>query len=173
MRALVVYESMYGNTRRVAEAIAEGLGRSMEVVVREAEHAAGVAADLVVVGAPTHGFTMPTDDSRRSAELQTEDPASGLALDEDAESPGVREWIEALPEGRQAFAAFDTRLNIARLLTGAASGRIAKRLDRKGWREAMPPESFLVDRENRLVDGEEERARAWGEELAAAFGATR
>ena len=68
---------------------------------------------------------------------------------------------------RGAAAAFDTRIDAPAALTGRASKGIAKRLRRCGFSLVVEPESFLVDKHNRLVDGEEERARAWGAALAA------
>ena len=169
MKALVVFESMFGNTHRVAEAIADGLRQSFEVTVQQAAAVGLERADLVVVGAPTHTHALPTKDSRQVAEVQADDPGRGLDLEREADAAGVREWIERQHEEHCPFAAFDTRVDMTRLLTGAASRRIAKSLNRKGWRSVLPPESFLVDHDNRLLSGEEERAREWGKEVADAF----
>ena len=85
--------------------------------------------------------------------MQADDPGRGLDLEREADAAGVREWIERQPEERRPYAAFDTRVDMARLLTGAASRRIAKSLSKKGWRSVLPPESFLVDHDNRLLSG--------------------
>jgi hypothetical protein len=80
---------------------------------------------------------------------------------------GLREWFEGL-EGHGASAAFDTRIDAAAALTGRASRGIARRLRRRGYELVVPPESFLVDRQNQLVVGEAARAVAWGRMLADA-----
>ena len=67
---------------------------------------------------------------------------------------------------RPRGAAFDTRVDISPILSGRASNSIAKALHHHGFRLIAEPESFLVDRETRLLPGELERARAWGAALA-------
>jgi hypothetical protein len=67
-----------------------------------------------------------------------------------------------------AAAAFDTRLNWPKLLSGTASAGIAARLQDKGARMITEPASFLVaDKDGPLLHGEEARAAAWGRHLAA------
>lgn len=167
MRALVVYESMFGNTHTVAERIARGLGDARLVAVGEATAEVVAAADLVVVGGPTHVHGMVSGRSRDAARQQAEDPGSGLTLDAGAEGPTLREWLDgvALPPGCRA-AAFDTRVHGPAPLTGRASRGIAKRLERRAATLVAAPESFLVDRDNHLVEGEADRAEAWGASLA-------
>jgi hypothetical protein len=169
MRAVVVYESMYGNTRRVAEAIARGLAGRAEVAVVPVAEAGGGAvagADLVVVGGPTHAHGM----SRSTTRAAAVDQAKGDAVVEPAaDGPGLREWFDAMGRARALSAAFDTRAGVApALLTGRASTGIAKRLRQHGFGQLVAPESFLVDKENHLQAGEEERAEAWGVGLAEA-----
>jgi hypothetical protein len=65
-------------------------------------------------------------------------------------------------------AAFDTRIHISPVLSGRASKGISKRLRHHGWHEVAEPESFFVDKESALVDGEDERAVEWGRTLARA-----
>jgi flavodoxin len=170
MKALVVYESMYGNTRAIAEAIAEGLGGSPVRAVHEAGEAPE-QRDLLVVGGPTHMHGLTTALSRRmAAEAATEDGHAALEPGATAE-PGLRAWLRELVacEGVRA-AAFDTRLDRSTALTGTAARGIARRLRQRGY-EVVATESFLVqDAEGPLEDGELERARAWGEQLARLVG---
>jgi len=82
MRALVVYESMYGNTHRVAIDIAAGLRATHEVTlvpVTRATRELVAAADLIVAGGPTHLHGMSTASSRRMAAQAARKQDSGLA----------------------------------------------------------------------------------------------
>ena len=171
MQALVVYESMYGNTRAVATEIAAGLGGTHEVTlvpVARATRELAAVAGLIVAGAPTHMHGMPTVASRRSAAGSARKPGSGLSLDPDADGPGLRAWLEALDAEGALAAAFDTRLSGMPALTGRASRRIARRLTDRGCRLLLAPESFLVSGQNRLLDGEAMRAREWGARVGEA-----
>jgi len=173
VRALVVYESMYGNTREVASNIADGLRGAYEVTLIPVAAASAdliAAADLMVVGAPTHMHGLSTASSRQTARKAAAKPESGLTLDPDASGPALRDWLSSLAGGRALAAAFDTRLGGAPMLTGRASRGIGRQLTRHGFRLIVPPESFLVTKLNTLVDGEASRARRWGEALAAAAG---
>lgn len=169
MRTLVVYESMYGNTHTIAEAIADGIRASSEVkVVPVAQATAELAhwADLLVVGGPTHAHGMTSSGSRTSARTATEKPDAALKLDKDA-GPGVRDWLDALESGDgKPAAAFDTRIKGPAILTGRASSGIAKSLRQHGFALKSEPESFLVDLHTELVAGEIDRAKAWGTRLA-------
>src|SRR5690242_18310306 len=116
MRALVVYESMFGNTREVAEAIAAGIRNAMEVETVEvgaapAEVPEGI--DLLVVGGPTHAHGLTRHRTRNDAALRA--PAGVISP-----TIGVREWLEALPPTRvpMTAAAFDTRIHAPEVLTG-------------------------------------------------------
>lgn len=160
MKALVVYDSQWGNTEKVARAIGEALGSEPEVrVVRSGQATpddlTGSPLDLLVVGSPTQGFR-PT---KPVAELLDRVTAPGLG--------GVR------------VAAFDTRFKadeVASRVTrfvvrrgGYAAPRIAARLERAGGVLVAPPEGFYVaDKEGPLFEGELERAAAWAGSLAAA-----
>ncbi|MDX5309836.1 MAG: flavodoxin, partial [Rhodococcus sp. (in: high G+C Gram-positive bacteria)] len=97
---------------------------------------------------------------------QAEKPDSGLTLEPDAESEGVREWLDSLPSGGGRAAAFDTRIDLAAVLTGRAGKGIAKKLRKHGFELVADPESFLVDKQSALEPGEEERAEQWGRSLA-------
>ena len=167
MKAVVVYESMYGNTHRVADAIGRGLARSGEVVVVPVAKAAlplVTDVDLVVVGGPTHAHGMSRPNTRQAAV----DQAKHKPIDPAASGPGVREWLETMPPIAASAAAFDTRAGVApALVTGRASKGIAKQLRQHGFGQVVEPESFLVDKDNHLEPGEEERAEEWGARLAA------
>lgn len=171
MRMLVVFESMFGNTHEVAERIAQGLGAAGDartVAVADATDEALSGAGLVVAGGPTHVHGMVTDRSRQAAHTQAQEHEGELALDPDgAEGPTLREWFDGLtlPPGCRA-AAFDTRVHGPAPLTGRASRGIAKRLEKHGATLIASPESFFVDRDNHLVEGEADRAQEWGASLA-------
>jgi Flavodoxin domain len=180
VRVLVVYESMYGNTHAVATDIAAGLRATDEVTlvpVTRAGQELVATADLIVAGAPTHRHGMSTIGSRRTAAETAREPDSGLAIDPDADGPGLRAWLEALNAEGVLAAAFDTRLSGMPALTGRASRPIARLLTRRGCRVLLEPESFLVSGQNTLLDGEAVRAREWGtrvgETARAAFATSR
>jgi flavodoxin len=151
VKALVVYDSVFGNTQKIAEAIAASLGAGAETTVArpaqvDLSHLAGL--DLLVVGSPTRGFR-PTE---AMAALLKALPARLLQ--------GVR------------VAAFDTRFNademepgVARFVVkrgGYAAKRIAAQLKKAGGTPTAPPEGFFVeDTEGPLSPGEVERAAQW------------
>ncbi len=85
-------------------------------------------ADLVVVGGPTHGHGMRRPATRQSAAgvVAKKDHDPDLALDPDAAGPGVREGLAALAPATGKAAAFDTRVDVAAVLSGRASKGIAK-----------------------------------------------
>lgn len=172
MGAVVVYESIYGNTRAVAEAIAAGLGGAevLPAHVADAERLDG--ADLVVAGGPTHMHGMTSSLSRTMAVKGAED--EGVETEEAAgEELGLRQRLKHWRGEGSRAAAFDTRIDRAPTLTGTAARGIAKRLRRAGFEPAAEPESFFVeDAEGPLADGELERARAWGESLTRAPGSS-
>ena len=170
MRALLVYESMFGCTGSVARAVAEGLAAdgAFEVELHEVSQApaAGtVAFDLLVVGAPTHAFSLSRPSTRRDAVRQGARP--------EAAETGMREWLDALGDrdeaGGRPAAAFDTRVTKVRNLPKAASTRASHLLRRHGYRLVSRPAPFLVvDTPGPLLDGELDRARAWGRTVAEA-----
>jgi hypothetical protein len=165
--AIVIYESVYGNTRAVAEAIAEGLGDAQVLPVQEAPDRVD-SYELVVVGGPTHMHGMATSRSRHAAvEALHEDGDAHRAEPGATEDPGLRTWLRDLPEGPEVRAAtFDTRLDRSPWLTGVASRGIAKRLRHRRY-DVVASESFLVEQsEGPLAEGELERARQWGGRLA-------
>ena len=164
MKAIVVYESMYGNTRGIAEAIAEGLGGARVVHVSKA--GLSPQADLLVVGGPTHVHGIASLRSRQAAASAAREDGGHLEPEAEQE-PGLRSWLRDLEhvDARPA-ATFDTRVDRAPWFTGVASRGIARRLRQRGY-QVVGSESFLVmDSEGPLEDGELERARAWGAGLA-------
>jgi hypothetical protein len=159
MRVLIVHESFFGNTGKLAEAMGAALqrgGHDVSVV-----HAADVAteaiaaAELLMVGAPTHAHNLPRPSTRGGAVQQ------GAAPDL-ASRRGVRELLDALREGQGTpAAAFDTRVHMPRWLSGAASRPIAAALRRRGY-WVIGAESFFVDgTRGPLRKGELERGQAW------------
>lgn len=164
MKALVVYESMFGNTEQVARAVATGLGKRLEVELVEVADAPEAIrdVDLVVVGGPTHAFSMTRQATRVDAVSQGASHGTAEA--------GLREWLATLPAGSQSqpVATFDTRVDKVRHLPGSAAKAAAKAVRRRGYLPAARPESFYVtDVAGPLLEGELDRAEAWGEALAS------
>jgi flavodoxin I len=144
MKTLVVYDSHYGNTRTIAQAIGDALRGEVEVLhVNEVDASALGACDLLIVGAPTHGAKP---------------------------SPAVQIFIDQIPpralEGKNV-AGFDTRMT-NRLITffGTAAPKIRKALKEKGGTLVGPAGGFYVTGgEGPLKEGEVERAAAWAKGL--------
>jgi hypothetical protein len=164
MRALVVYESMFGNTKVVADAVADGLATRLHVTAVEVSAAPTAMDDvaLVVVGGPTHAFGMSRPGTRQDAAKQSQRPLVSAGI-------GLREWLDTVQGASPgvAAAAFDTRIEKPRL-PGSAARAAERRLRRLGFRIAARPASFYVaGTPGPLVDGEPERARRWGEHLGS------
>ncbi|MFI5040239.1 MAG: flavodoxin family protein [Acidimicrobiales bacterium] len=176
MRAVVIYESMYGNTHLIADAVAEGLRPQAEVVVvpvGRAEPSLLDSADLIVVGGPTHAHGMSHANTRKGAVAAAEKADSdGLALEADATGQGLREWFASLGRVAKDAAAFDTRFDFPAAFTGQASKGIARKLRHHGATLIAEPQSFFVTKGNRLEPNEESRARDWGARLGSALAAT-
>jgi hypothetical protein len=171
MRALVVYESMYGNTHVVAGHIADGLRATHEVTLVPVAEATGdlvAGADLLVAGGPTHMHGLSSAKSRRMAAQAAAEDDSELRMDPAADGPGLREWLSAVGPGRGLAAAFDTRISGVPAFTGRASRGVGKLLKRRGYSLVAAPESFLVGKRSTLLDGEAARARRWGAALGTA-----
>jgi hypothetical protein len=170
MKCLVVYESIWGNTRDVASAIADELGATHAVTAREVASAPTELGefDLVVVGGPSHAWAMTRESTRSGARDEARrggvDPVSGAI--------GVREWLEALAPARpgQAAAAFDTAAHAPFPIPhGSAARPEARRVEARGFRVVAPPEHFFVDaKEGPLSAGELDRARVWARAVAEA-----
>jgi hypothetical protein len=164
MRALVVYESMFGNTQAIADAVADGLAARMRVDAVEVGVAPTVVGDdvvLLVVGGPTHAFGMSRQATRQDAGRQAERGLVSAGI-------GLREWLTAVKgSGSVAAAAFDTRIQRPRL-PGSAARAAEKGLRRRGFRIVARPKSFYVTgTQGPLVDGELEGARRWADQLGA------
>jgi flavodoxin len=144
MNAVIYCASRSGNTRAVADAIAEGLRAYWPTRLQLLDGNRSPVdsdADLVLVGGPTEGHGM-TD--------------------------AVSEFLDRLSDGwlrGRAAAAFDTRLSWPRWLSGSAAADITKRLQASGACIVAGPESFIVTAKPELHAGELERARAWGAAL--------
>jgi hypothetical protein len=123
---IVVYESVFGNTRMIAEAIADGArqaGPDIRVAVMSATEAAPDKvgeAGLVVAGGPAHMRGMNKPSTRRKAMRAVENPAAGsqhrVTAAPRAGGPGLREWLDALPRASQ--------LRMAPLRCGLAPRRV-------------------------------------------------
>jgi flavodoxin len=167
MRALVVYESMFGNTAQIARAVAEGLGESVDVQVTEVTDAPTEPdpdVALIVAGGPTHAFSMSRTSTRGDAINQ--------GAHEGEREFGLREWMAALPAGQhtEKIATFDTKIESMHHIPGSAAKGAAKAARRHGYESAAKAESFYVhDVDGPLLDGELDRARAWGRQLAASI----
>jgi len=140
MKALIVYDSVYGNTEKIARAIAEAITPSNEVKILragEANPSELASIDLLIVGSPTHAGR-PT--------------------------PAIKDLLNKVPELQGVnVAAFDTRIptKLVRVF-GYAAGRIANNLKKKGGTLIASPEGFFVTGgQGPLKEGELERAAAW------------
>jgi flavodoxin len=156
VNAIVVFDSLHGNTERIARTIGEALEAHGDVrVLRTTELGPGTTADAWIVGGPTHRHGM---------------------------SQPLAAFIAAMPGGSLRgvpVATFDTRYHYPRLMTGSAAHAAAGNIRRTGCRIVSSPESFFVkqgpapagggkprDEDELLEDGELERARTWGAQLA-------
>ncbi|MDX9930348.1 MAG: flavodoxin family protein [Bacteroidales bacterium] len=150
MKALIVYDSEFGNTKQIAEAIAAGIENCTADVMHVGEINPGNldGVGLLVVGSPTRAFR----------------PTNGIVRFLDSLSDGVINDI--------AVAAFDTRIasedikrKFFRFIVdsgGYAANPIAEKLRKKGGILVLPPEGFFVEGEKGpLKDGETARAKAW------------
>ena len=151
MKTLIVYDSVFGNTQKLAEAMAAG-SDSKAVRMTDTAGLALADIDLLLVGSPTRGFR-PT--------------------------PALMEWLKALPSGAlsgKRAAAFDSRVSPDKVKSGAlrlmmkkfgyAAPDIEKELKKKGASIAAPPEGFFVEEsEGPLTGGEEARAAEWAKNM--------
>ena len=164
MKAIVVYESLWGNTAAVARAIAEGIGAGAKAIsTADAGAAALSGADLLIVGAPVLGFGMPR--AGMLASIASNQVRYKKAPD--LTQPAMDSWLAKLPSGTGRSAAFETRIWWS---PGGATGGIEKGLARAGYTRLAKARRFLVDgAEGPLRSGELENAKAWGAELARAL----
>ncbi len=141
MNALIVYDSQFGNTEKIAKKVAAAIGKSAKAVHVSKADARLNGVDMLIVASPTQAWRA---------------------------TPAIRSFLEKLPGliGIPA-AAFDTRFKRTRILTGSAARGISKALEKKGAKILMPPESFFVEsKKGPLLDGELERAEKWAMEIA-------
>lgn len=149
MNTLIIYNSTFGNTQQIAEAITSALrtyGTVRCLNVSEV-HALDVQdVDLLILGCPTQ--------------------IHGLA-------PAMRTFVEHILDRSfegLAVAVFDTRYRMSRLLSGSASTVLANRLEKAGANLLLPAKSFFVaDREGPLEEGELERAKRWTRQIIERF----
>jgi hypothetical protein len=165
MKAVVVYESLWGNTAAVARAVAHGIGPEARCLTTDEASPEAIAdADLVVAGAPVLGFHLGGEQIR-----------AAIARDEahapkppDLSHPSLRSWLDRLPRATGRSAAFETRIWWS---PRGATGDIETRFERAGYRPIAKAQKFVVaDKYGPLREGELERARRWGHELAIAVG---
>lgn len=161
-RALVVFESMFGNTERIARAVAEtlelhGYAVTTYDVADAATPSGAIDTELVVVGAPTHAFSLSRPSTRADAVRQGADASKGRA--------GLREWLEAAApaSGRTIpTLAFDTRAEKVRHLPMAAGPRALRLAKHRGFDTPVRAAAFLVsDTAGPLLASEVDRARSW------------
>ncbi len=188
MSILIVYESMFGNTAAIAEAIADGIGhprstprsgppggtgpgpadgagpdpgqpRICVLPVTQAPSAIPDDVQLLLVGGPTHAFSMSRDSTRADAARQG---AWGSVR------RGIREWIHDLtPREDLRVLTFDTRVRV-RMMPGSAAKQAAIALRHQGFRQAERGQSFWVGGVSGPLSHDElVRARAWGGFLAS------
>ncbi len=167
MHAVVVYESHWGNTEAVARAIADGLGP--DACALTTDEASGPAIDgarLIVAGAPVVAFGLPGE--RAMAGLKK--AAKSAPAAPDLSHPSLRAWLAGLPFGRGVAAAFETRLHWS---PGGSTGTIERGLEAAGYQRLAKGRRFFVTGQyGPLREGELERAREWGRELAVAAAST-
>jgi menaquinone-dependent protoporphyrinogen IX oxidase len=145
MRSLVIYHSRYGNTERIARAIAEGLserGETRAVALHDLRRTDLENAHLVVLGMPTQVKSMP------------------LSMRGFMRRSGSEVWFA------RPVAVFDTRFHEDQGKTGSAAAVLDARLRAMGAMVVVPPESFFVTgMKGPLEEGEVERAKVWGRRL--------
>lgn len=163
MKAIVVFESHWGNTAAVARAIAEGIGPEARALsTTEATGAALAGVDLIVAGAPLLGFSLPTEKMLKGLAAS---PDQGPAPP-DLAHPAMRAWLETLPQGHGRAAAFETRIWWS---PGSAAKTILQRLAALGYQPVEQGQRFIVEgKYGPLRAGELAKARAWGATLAQA-----
>ncbi|MFA5070325.1 MAG: flavodoxin family protein [Patescibacteria group bacterium] len=149
MNILIIYDSLYGNTEKIAQAVAEALTPSapsnVVKIIRadEAKISDIESIDLLIIGSPTHGGRP---------------------------SPAIKAFLDKIPaDGLKNIkvTAFDTHLKIFILkIFGYAAGRIVKELQGKGGQLVAAPAGFIVSgTKGPLGQNEMERAAGWAKEI--------
>jgi len=164
-RALVLFESFFGNTERVAQAVAAGLRlEDWSVTILDVSEVSDTSldgVDLLIVGAPTHAFSLSRTTTRTEAVAR-----GGRAS---YAGRGMREWLDGLDtaQGVRLAAAFDTRVSKVRHLPASAARRTARILRGKDYHLVLTPHGFVVrDVEGPLESHQVEDAVAWGRAAA-------
>jgi hypothetical protein len=161
MKAVVVYESHWGNTEAIAQAVAAGIGPKAEALTTDQSSGAALKdADLVVAGAPLIAFGLPSDKTRGGVAAES----AKAPTPPDLSHPLMSAWLDGLPRGHGRSASFETRM---RWSPGGATGAIDRGLEGAGFRSLGKGRRFIVKgKYGPLRDGEIELARRWGAELA-------
>jgi hypothetical protein len=168
MKAVVVYESLFGNTAAIARAVAEGIGpEARALTTDEATVEVLSGADVIVAGAPVIAFGLASQKTREGIGRGEGDGSTPP----DVDHPSLKSWLENLPSGHGAAgAAFETRLWWS---PRGATGSIERGLRGAGYVTIAKAEKFVVEgKYGPLREGELDRAREWGHELAVAAGAS-
>ncbi|MEN1974413.1 flavodoxin family protein [Cellulomonas sp. P4] len=179
MSALVVYESMFGSTRDVAHAVADGLRETVPVRVVEVgallAEPGGTAVPeevtLLVVGGPTHAFGMSRESTRTSAAREARTGAEALV----SPHAGIREWLDVvrMPAHTLLVATFDTKLRRPNL-PGSAARSAERALRHRGAVPVVEARSFeVLGMADGLAEGELAAAQEWGRLLAGTLPAAR
>ncbi len=148
MNTLVVYDSQFGNTEKIAHKISETLGeygssRALRVTEFTTDTLHGI--DLLILGCPTQAWNA---------------------------TPHMQNLVEALKHHESqglAIAEFDTRLDKPRWLTGSAANLMARQVKHVGVPLLSPESFFVIGREGPLEPGELEHAESWAHALHDAF----
>jgi hypothetical protein len=167
-RALVVYESMFLNTQKIAAAVVSGLRdegwNATPVDVRLLDKIPS-DVDLIVLGAPTHAFSLSRPSTRGDAVRRGASPGRAEL--------GLREWLTSLPPANgdsPVVAVFDTRVSKMQRLPTSAGRTMTKLVRRKNFDVIHRPIGFLVEGiDGPLCLGEIERAAAWGRSLGETY----
>jgi flavorubredoxin len=164
MKAIVVYQSLWGNTAAVARAVAEGIGQGARALsTSEATAQAITGADMIVAGAPVLGFSLPRENMLQMIDAKK----ATYKVAPDLSQLSMRAWLDSLPAGSGHAAAFETRIWWS---PGGSTGGIESGLERAGYRRLAKAQRFLVQGETGpLKEGELEKAKAWGAALAQAM----
>ena len=153
MKAVVVYESLWGNTAVVARAVAEGIGEgAVALPTKDAGADELAGADLIVAGGPVFAFHLSSERSRHDI---AEHPEPGAPAP-DLSGPSIRAWLDELPAGTAAFASFDTEV---RGPFGKGAPTIAKELEGKGLPECGQAGGVHRAGQVRPAEGRRTRAR--------------
>lgn len=160
MKVLVIYESVYGNTKEIAQAIGGVVGGDVKVLrAGKANPGELNGVDLLIVGSPTQAFRPVAPVQAFIADI----PKDAL------KGAGTAAFDTRIPESEAGKG-----LRFFMKIGGYAAGPIAKALKKKGGIPAAPPEGFFVkDKEGPLQEGELERAAYWAKEVAASAGQRR